>query len=403
MSLIVQKYGGSSLATLDHVRRVSRRILRTRDAGHDAVVVVSAMGKTTSRLLEQARAVSPAPAPRELDMLLSAGERMATALLAMALGDAGAQAISLSGPQAGIRTDTAHFNARITGVDPSRIRAELSRGRIVVVAGYQGSTPAGEIATLGRGGSDTTAVALAAELGASRCEICSDVDGIYTADPRLVETATRIEQMAYEDMLALARHGARVLSTRAVEYARRTETPVHALATFGEGAGTIVHQRKRNVGHAVGIASHSGLVRIDWDSDRKRDSLSWALERLEISEPFHYQSSPGHAAALHHELLVPAEQLGELQACAARLEADFQSGLRISHRLGSVSVIGTALESHEATRRRLARRLAVLDCTHARWLALPDALTCILPDAAVTGAARGLHQEFIEAPRRRAA
>ncbi|HYW75314.1 MAG TPA: aspartate kinase, partial [Gammaproteobacteria bacterium] len=240
MSLIVQKYGGSSVASLDHLRRVAARIAKTREAGHDVVVVVSAMGKMTSELLGRAQSLTSEPEPRELDMLLSAGERISMSLLAMALGELGLDAISLTGVQAGIYTDETHFNARIRNVDAARVREELGHGRVVVVAGYQGLTPAGEVATLGRGGSDTTAVALAAALEAERCEICSDVDGIYSADPRVVPEAMRIERMAYEDMLALARHGARVLNARAVEYARETATPVYAVSTFSNQGGTLV-------------------------------------------------------------------------------------------------------------------------------------------------------------------
>ncbi len=403
MSLIVQKYGGSSVASLDHLRRVAARIVETRGAGHDVVVVVSAMGKMTSELLGRAQSLTAEPEPRELDMLLSAGERISMSLLAMALGELGIDAISLTGVQAGIHTDETHFNARIRNVDASRVREELNHGRVVVVAGYQGLTPAGEVATLGRGGSDTTAVALAAALEAERCEICSDVDGIYSADPRVVPEAVRIDRMAYEDMLALARHGARVLNARAVEYARETATAVYAVSTFSDQGGTLVGRHERKPGGAIGIAAHGGLVRVQWQAHAEEDTLAQALDVLELNEPFHYRASPVHGGGMHHEMLVPVEQLSEPEGCGDRLNGHFKAEVSASSTMGSVSVVGPGVENDEDTRRRFTARLADFECLPRQWLEAPDALSCLLPESSIDSATQVLHEEFIRPARKAAA
>ncbi len=241
MALIVQKYGGSSVADAESIRRVAKRIVDARRAGHDVVVAVSAMGDTTDELLDLASQVSPLPAPRELDMLLSSGERISMALLAMAINSMGFEARSFTGSQAGMITDSSHGAARIVDVTPVRVREALDEGAIVIVAGFQGfSRDTRDITTLGRGGSDTTAVALAAALNADVCEIYSDVDGIFTADPRVVPKARKLATVTSEEMLELAANGAKVLYIRAVEFARRHGVMIHARSTFSSGVGTYV-------------------------------------------------------------------------------------------------------------------------------------------------------------------
>jgi aspartate kinase len=241
MALIVQKYGGSSVADAESIRRVAKRIVDARRKGDDVVVAVSAMGDTTDELLDLASQVSPLPAPRELDMLLSSGERISMALLAMAINSMGFEARSFTGSQAGMITDSSHGAARIVDVTPVRVREALDEGAIVIVAGFQGfSRDTRDITTLGRGGSDTTAVALAAALQADVCEIYSDVDGIFTADPRVVPNARKLSTVTAEEMLELAANGAKVLYIRAVEYARRHGVMIHARSTFSSGVGTYV-------------------------------------------------------------------------------------------------------------------------------------------------------------------
>ncbi|MFZ7087063.1 aspartate kinase [Curtobacterium sp. RRHDQ10] len=242
MALIVQKFGGSSVADAESIKRVAKRIVETRKAGNDVVVAVSAMGDTTDELLDLAGQVSPLPAGRELDMLLTAGERISMALLAMAIKSLGVEASSYTGSQAGMLTDAQHGKARIVDVTPKRVREALDQGHVAIVAGFQGfNRTTGEITTLGRGGSDTTAVALAAALDADVCEIYTDVDGIFSADPRVVPKAHKIDRITSEEMLELAAAGAKVLYIRAVEYARRHGVTLHVRSSFNNTEGTIVY------------------------------------------------------------------------------------------------------------------------------------------------------------------
>jgi len=248
VGLVVQKYGGSSVADADGIKRVAKRIVETRKAGDDVVVVVSAMGDSTDDLIDLAKAVSPLPAGRELDMLLTAGERISMALLAMAISNLGYEARSFTGSQAGVLTTSVHGKARIIDVTPGRIRSALDDGAVAIVAGFQGvSQDTKDITTLGRGGSDTTAVALAASLEAGVCEIYTDVDGIYSADPRLVPHARRLPHVSYEEMLELAACGSKVLHLRCVEYARRYGIPIHVRSSFSSRPGTWVTDESEGV------------------------------------------------------------------------------------------------------------------------------------------------------------
>src|ERR1700730_8566173 len=271
MSIVVQKYGGSSVADVTRIRQVAERVMRTRRTGHDVVVVVSAMGDATDELIALARQVSANPDRRELDMLLTAGERISMALLSMAIRELGGDAISFTGSQSGIITNDRHVDARIIEVRPFRVQDELARGKVVVIAGYQGVSYRREITTLGRGGSDTTAVAMAAALGAEYCEICSDVDGVYTTDPRVVPTAKRIGRLSYEETQELAESGAKVLNAQAVEFAKDKGIAIYARATASPlpGAdpstdGTVVRQSApRLPGTVVGVASQRDVLMLD--------------------------------------------------------------------------------------------------------------------------------------------
>jgi aspartate kinase len=248
VALVVQKYGGSSVADAESIKRVAKRIAATRRAGNDVVVVVSAMGDTTDELIDLAQQISPLPPQREMDILLTAGERISMSLLAMAINNLGVRAKSFTGQQAGVITDAVHGRARIVDVVPSRIRETIERGQVAIVAGFQGVTEAtNDVTTLGRGGSDTTAVALAAGLDASVCEIYTDVDGIFTADPRIVPAARKIDRITYEEMLEMAASGAKVLALRCVEYGRRYGVPIHVRSSFSGKEGTFVSA------HAYGV------------------------------------------------------------------------------------------------------------------------------------------------------
>lgn len=264
MGIVVQKYGGTSVADPKRISAVAERIVATKEAGNEVVVVVSAMGATTDELVELAHQVSSRPAPREMDMLLTAGERVSIALLCMALIDRGQDAVSLTGSQAGIITDTTHGKARIVEVRPFRIHEQIDAGRVVVVAGFQGVSTSKDITTLGRGGSDTSAVAVAAAVGAEVCEIYTDVDGVYTADPRIVPSARKLDRISYEEMLELAGSGARVLQVRSVEYARNHGMAIHVRSSFKTDPGTWVVEEDRIMEKAIisGLAHDTSEAKI---------------------------------------------------------------------------------------------------------------------------------------------
>jgi len=262
MALVVQKYGGSSVADADKINNVARRIGATKEKGNEVVVVVSAMGKTTDELIQLAMKINPEPQERELDVLLSTGEIVSSTLMAMALQNMGYKAVSLSGPQAGIETDTVYSKARIVHIEPKRIVKELEKGNIVIVAGFQGITKDKDITTLGRGGSDTTAVALAAALKAQICQIYTDVEGVFTADPRIVPEAHKLKEIGYEEMLELATLGAKVMHSRAVELGQVYNMPILVASSFNDKPGTIIHggipmevrNKVRGIAHDLNVA-----------------------------------------------------------------------------------------------------------------------------------------------------
>ncbi len=273
--IVVQKYGGSSVADTDKIRQVARRVVSTRDKGFQVVVVVSAMGKTTDALVARARELTASPSRRELDMLLSCGERASMALLSMAIHELGHEAISLTGSQSGLMTNSRHSGARIIDVRPYRVQDELEDGKIVIVAGFQGVSYKREVTTLGRGGSDTTAVALAGALGAEYCEICSDVDGVYSADPRLVDAASLIDAISHDQMLELASHGAKVLHAESVEFARRTGIALWARATGEEIGGTRIDRPDQvDPAHPItGVTGQRNLVRLRAQVSQSMDHM----------------------------------------------------------------------------------------------------------------------------------
>jgi len=260
--IVVQKYGGSSVADAEKLRLVAKRIARTRAAGKKVVVAVSAMGKTTNALIEKAKAISASPSRRELDMLLTCGERESMALLTMALIEEGLEAISFTGSQAGILTNDRHSGARIIEVRPYRVEDELDRGRVVIVAGFQGVSYKREITTLGRGGTDTTAVALAGALRADYCEICSDVDGVYSADPRVVDAAHLLDAISHDEMVELAAQGAKVLHADAVDFARRSGIALWARATDKDGGGTRIDFHPERERQVAAVTGQKPLVRV---------------------------------------------------------------------------------------------------------------------------------------------
>jgi aspartate kinase len=287
MPIVVQKYGGTSVGDADRIRAVADRIVRYREQGNDIVAVVSAMGHTTDELLALAEQVTPVPEPRELDMLLTAGERIAMALLAIAINARGCRAASYTGSQAGIITDTQHGKAKIVEIRPKRVQESLEAGNVVILAGFQGLSTNYDITTLGRGGSDTTAVAMAAALGAEVCEIYTDVDGVFTADPRLEPGARKLDHISYEEMLELAAAGARVLQLRSVEYARRTNVKVHVRSSFGDADGTwIVEEDDAGMEQALirGVALDDTEAKVTLDEVPDRPGIAATIFKAVAAE-----------------------------------------------------------------------------------------------------------------------
>jgi aspartate kinase len=360
VAVVVQKYGGSSVSDADGIKRVAQRIVATRKAGHDVVVVVSAMGDFTDELHDLARQVSPLPPGRELDMLLTAGERISMALLAMAIANLGLEARSFTGSQAGVITDSAHGKARIIDVTPGRISGALADGAIPIVAGFQGVSQTGkDITTLGRGGSDTTAVALAAALEADVCEIYTDVDGVFTADPRIVRTARRIPWLSYEEMLEMAACGAKILQLRCVEYARRYGIPIHVRSSFSNRTGTrISEQQEKAEATAVEQAIISGVAH-----DRSEAKITVAsvpdqvgvaakifrtLAAVGINIDMIVQNvSAADTGRTDISFTLPRDDGQVAMAALSDLEPEIAQGqLLYDDRIGKVSLVGAGMRSH---------------------------------------------------------
>lgn len=387
--VVVQKYGGSSLASVEKIRAVAAKIAKTHDEGLDLAVVVSAMGNTTDALIELARGVCEAPPAREMDMLLSSGERISTSLLAMALEALGVPAVSLTGPQCGIRTDDAHAAARIVDVRPSRVEEELARGRVVIVAGFQGESPRREITTLGRGGSDASAVALAAALGAERCDIFSDVDGVYTADPRVCPSASRIARLGYDEMCALARQGAKVLNTRSVEIARRDGVIVHARSTFGGDAHTVVAADEPSAGRVVGIAGREDLWRVT-ASEPAAASRVGELALLARCDALFVRTERPDGL----EMVLATEDLPERAALQRELEA---AGACVEDELGSVAAVGLGAGEDADIGEAAARALDASGVGVVTRFGANEALAFVVRRARVRDGMRALHAAFCEA------
>ncbi len=359
MGIVVQKYGGSSVADAVGIKRVAQRIVATKKAGHDVVVVVSAMGDTTDELIDLANDVSPLPPGRELDMLLTAGERISMALLAMAIGQLGQEARSFTGSQAGVITDAEHGRAKIIDVTPGRLQAALADGAVAIVAGFQGvSQTTKDITTLGRGGSDTTAVALAAALGADVCEIYSDVDGIFTADPRIVPTARQIPRISYEETLEMTANGAKILHLRCVEYARRNDIPIHVRSSFSDRPGTWVVsaddvQKEPGMEHAIisGVAHDRSEAKITVvgvpDKVGEAAAIFRALADAQINIDMIVQNVSAATTALTDiSFTLPRTDGQTAMTTLARLKDDVGfERLQYDDSVGKVSIVGAGMRS----------------------------------------------------------
>ncbi len=391
MSIIVQKYGGSSVADVSRLGQVAELVAKTREAGHKVVVVVSAMGDTTDELIKLAARVTDNPPRRELDMLLSAGERIAMALLSMAIERLGHEAISFTGSQSGILTNDRHTNARILDVRPYRVQDELERDRVVIIAGYQGVSYRREITTLGRGGTDTTAVAMAAALGAERCEIYSDVDGVYSADPRVVGDARHLPEVSYEEMQELSLAGAKVLNAQAVEFARRAGIVIYARATVDGRKETRVVVGGRPRQGVAGVTGARDLVRLHLSGDpgtygELADSLrQWDVTPSRISQ--------GNDCAV---VVLSRELCPDLDSLVPRFENRFGERLGVDRDLSMASVVGSGIGRNP---RNLTRAMETLKTADVEVLGLDTSqlrLSFYCRPELLDEAVRALHHEFVE-------
>ena len=410
MGLLVQKYGGTSIPDAEHIRAVTKRVVRAQSAGNRVAVVVSAMGNATDELIGLAESVAATPDPRELDLLLSTGELVSCTLMAMALRELGADAVSMGGGQAGIRTDTAHGRAAIVALDPKRVRRELDAGRIVIVAGFQGSTEDMDVTTLGRGGSDTTAVALAAALKADRCEVYTDVGGIYTADPKVVPEARKLAEIGYEEMLELASYGAK-MHPRAIELASWYRVPVLVASSAEEGPGTLIHDLGTDAGGEMATQG-------EMESRNKVSGVTYerGVARITVRA---VPDRPGIAATLFEPLTeanisvdtivqnASADRLTDMsftvdQADAARaLDVTRRVASEIgaadcasSEHLGTVSIVGTGMQNAPGYASRMFRTLADAAINIEMITTSQIRITCIVDESRVEEAVRVLHAAF---------
>jgi aspartate kinase len=402
--IVVQKFGGSSLADADRIRHVAGRIATERAKGMELVVVVSAMGDTTDDLLALAAAITDDPDPRELDLLLATGEHISGTLLAMALHARGVAAISLTGAQAGIRTDPSHGRARIANVEPTRVRAEIERGRVVIVAGFQGSTDESavlaETTTLGRGGSDTTAVALAARLAAERCEIFTDVDGIYTADPRVVQDARLLPTIGYEEMLELAGQGAQVMQARAVELGWVNSVEIAVRSTFSDHPGTLIREERdvEQLNKVRGVATERNTAKVTILAVPDRPGVARTIFEPLADEGINIDvvvQNVSHQGTTDVSFTVNATDLARarraLEPVVAELGAE---GLSSDANVAKVSIVGAGIRSTAGIAARMFGTLADAGI-NIEMISMSDIrITCIIAEPQVEAAARALHAAF---------
>ena len=399
MPIIVQKYGGSSIADAQLVKNVARRIGSTHDSGNQVVAVVSAMGATTDQLMELAHQITPSPAPREMDLLLSTGEIVSCTLVAMALQALGYQSVSLSGGQAGIRTDTAYTRARITGLEPQRINRELEQGRIVIVAGFQGVTEEMDITTLGRGASDLTAVALATGLRAERCEMYTDVEGIYTADPRLVPQARKLKEIGFEEMLELASYGAK-MQPRSIELAAAYNIPVLVMSSFVEAHGTLIHggaiMEARN--KVRGVAADHDVAKITVLGVPDQPGIAAILFEPLAQEGISVDTIVQNASVERITDLTFTVSRGDLVRALGVVETVAtgigSSGCISDDKLAKVSIVGTGMQNAPGYAATMFRALYEAGINIEMITTSEIRITCIISEEKVPSAVQALHAAF---------
>jgi aspartate kinase len=400
MAWIVQKYGGTSVADAPRIRHVADRVVATKQAGNDVVVVVSAMGDSTDDLIALARRVSTDPPPRELDMLLTAGERISMALLAMAIADRGVTAKSFTGSQAGIITDTLHGKARILDVRAGRISEALSQGHVVIVAGFQGVSTDHDVTTLGRGGSDTTAVALAAALDAVTCEIYTDVDGVYTADPRLVPAARKLHVVSYEEMLEMAACGARVLMLRCVEYARRYGIPVHVRSSFTDAPGTWVLEEDERMEKAIisGVPHDTSEAKVTIIRVPDRPGIAARIMRGIAEHGVNVDmivQNVSHNGTTDISFTVPKSDLAGAMVVLEKLASEVGAAEVVADSdIAKVSLVGAGMKSSPGVAAGMFEALANAGVNIEMISTSTIRISCVVRSADVATAVRAIHDRF---------
>jgi len=400
MAVIVQKYGGTSVGTPERIRAVAERIVAASEAGNRLVAVVSAMGDVTDELVSLAAQINPEPPEREMDMLLATGEQVSIALLAMAIHALGHEAISFTGPQVGIVTDHGHTKAKILEVRADRVRAALAEGRIVIVAGFQGMTEDGQITTLGRGGSDTTAVAVAAGIGADVCEIYTDVDGVYTADPRVVPDARKIDTISYEEMLELAASGAGVLNLRSVEFARNHGVVIHCRSSFTGVPGTIVKEADASMEQAIisGVAHDTSEAKVTIRDLPDRPGVAAAvftkLADANVNVDMIIQNV-SEAGTTDISFTTPKADLLRARRAADAIVAEL--GARewlVDESIAKVSLVGAGMKTHPGVAAQMFRALAAAGVNIDLIATSTIRITCVVQASQVDEAVRALHDSF---------
>ena len=404
MPIVVQKYGGTSVGDTDRISSVADRIVRARERGQDVVAVVSAMGETTDDLLEKASDITPVPEPRELDMLLTAGERIAMSLLAIAVNARGCKAASYTGSQAGIITDTQHGKARIVEIRPARIKESLDAGNVVILAGFQGLSTDYDITTLGRGGSDTTAVAMAAALGADVCEIYTDVDGVFTADPRTHPEARKIDHISYEEMLELAAAGARVLQLRCVEYARRHGVKIHVRNSLGDQPGTWVDEDEEGTTGMLesalirGVALDTEEAKVTLDEVPDRPGIAASIFKAVAAEGIHVDmivQNISHDGRTDLSFTVPRADLTRLNAVLDGIVTDV-GALRYETdaAIAKLSLVGAGIKSNPGVAADMFDALAAEGINIGMISTSSIRISCVIRAEDGERAVRAVHQRF---------
>jgi aspartate kinase len=406
MALVVMKFGGSSVADAEKIKRVAARVIRKKKEGNKVVVVVSAPGDMTDDLIEMSQGVTDSPDDREMDMLLATGEQVSIALLCMAINQQGQDAISLTGPQAGIHADRTHTRARITKIKPVKVRRELADGKIVIVAGFQGINPNDDITTLGRGGSDLTAVALAAALKADQCEIYTDVDGVYTTDPRVVDDARKIHFISYEEMLEMAGSGAQVMQARSIEVGKKFGVEIHVRSTFSENQGTIITSEEKLKSRRIAMEDVV-VSAVTFDKKQVKLSITDVQDRPGIASKLFGQLAK---AGVNVDMIIQSaasDKLNDISftvshpdlkkslAALAREKKELGAGsILVDDKVAKVSIVGVGMRSHPGIAAKMFKTLADEKINIEMISTSEIKISCIIKQHDLNGAVAALHKAF---------